>query len=349
MIGKQLPMPPHFTPASVGEIWRVPYTQRAEEAAAWAREHTIRPACEDRFSVCLVIVDCQNTFCIPGFELFVGGGSGRGAVEDNVRLCEFIYRNLGTITQIAPTMDTHSAMQVFHPVFWINEAGEHPVGGATIITPQDVETGAWKVNPAVAATVTDGDYEYLRRHVLHYVRRLTQGGKYPLLVWPYHAMLGGIGHALVSAVEEALFFHGIARVSQPRFEIKGDNPLTEHYSVLHPEVMVGPNGEVIAEKNAPFIRKLFEFDSVIIAGQAKSHCVAWTIHDLLTEVRAEDPALVEKVYLLEDCTSPVVVPGVVDFTEQADAAFARFADAGMHVVRSTEPLESWPGFGNRGP
>jgi len=33
-------------------------------------------------------------------------------------------------------------------------------------------------------------------------------------------MLGGIGHALVSAVEEAVF-HAIARNSQTQFEIKG--------------------------------------------------------------------------------------------------------------------------------
>jgi len=48
--------------------------------------------------------------------------------------------------------------------------------------------------------------------------------------------------------------------------------------------------------------------------------------------------LAPRLYLLEDCTSPVVVPGSVDFTEQADAAFARFAAAGAHVVRSTDPL-----------
>jgi nicotinamidase-related amidase len=72
--------------------------------------------------------------------------------------------------------------------------------------------------------------------------------------------------------------------------------------------------------------------------------VAWTIDDLLTEVRARDPKLVEKVYLLEDCTSPVVVPGVVDFTDEADRAFRRFVTAGMHTVRSTEPIHAWPGI-----
>ena len=82
---------------------------------------------------------------------------------------------------------------------------------------------------------------------------------------------------------------------------------------------------------------------MIIAGQAKSHCVAWTIHDLLAEVTARDLKIAEKIYLLEDCTSPVVVPGVVDFTEDADEAFRRFAEAGMHVMRSTDPIEVWAG------
>ena len=84
---------------------------------------------------------------------------------------------------------------------------------------------------------------------------------------------------------------------------------------------------------------LLSFEAVVIAGQAKSHCVAWTIDDLL-----EEPELAEKTYLLEDCSSPVVVPGVVDYTAEANAAFARFADAGMHVVSSTDPLEGWPGL-----
>jgi len=338
----QLPIPPHFDLTAVGKVWRVPYQQRAEEAAAWAKRYNVPPAAADRTHVCLVIVDCQNTFCIPDFELFVGGRSGMGAVEDNVRLCEFVYRNLGVITEIVPTMDTHTAIQIFHPIFWINDVGEHPKPH-TAISLGDVEKGVWKPNSAVASSVMRGDVQRLQRHALHYVSELTERGKYPLMVWPYHSMLGGIGHALVSAVEEALFFHCVARDSQTRFQIKGGNPLTEHYSVLHPEVREGPDGEPIAERDTGFLQRLLGFDLVIVAGQAKSHCVAWTIDDLLTEVRVRDPKLVEKVYLLEDCTSPVVVPGVVDFTDEANKAFRRFADAGMHEVRSTAPIHAWPG------
>jgi nicotinamidase-related amidase len=342
MMSRELPIPRHFDPDRVGEIWRVPYRERARQAEAWAERHGVRAAREDATRICLLAVDCQNTFCLPDFELFVAGRSGMGAVEDTSRLCEFVYRNLGRLTWIVPTMDTHTAMQIFHPVFWVDEEGRHPAGGTTIISAEDIERGVWRVNPELAASIGDGDPDYLARHALHYARSLEQESKYPLLVWPYHSMLGGIGHALVSALEEALFFHCIARRSQTGFDPKGGNPLTEHYSALRPEVLRGPDGKRIASPNPDLVDRLLGFDALIVAGQAKSHCVAWTVQDLLTDIRERDPALVEKVYLLEDCTSPVVIPDGPDFTDQADAAFQRFADAGMHLVRSTDPLDGWP-------
>ncbi|MBE0516195.1 MAG: isochorismatase [Methanophagales archaeon] len=342
MAHRELPIPPHFDPDNVGEVWQVSYQERAEEAERWAKLHTIPHAANDRFKICLVAVDVQNTFCIPGFELFVAGRSGTGAVEDNRRLCEFIYRNLDVVTQLTPTMDTHQAVQIFHSVFWVNDKGEHPEP-FTLISDEEVREGRWKFNPLLGHTLGI-DKKYAERHLMQYTRRLKEGGKYDLTIWPYHVMVGSIGHALVSAVEEAIFFHSIARYSQPNFQVKGDNPFTEHYSVLGPEVLEGPDGDQIAQKNVKFIEELLQFDAVIIAGQAKSHCVAWTIDDLLKEIFVRDKKLAEKVYLLEDCTSPVVVPGVMDYTDEANAAFRRFADAGMHIVRSTDPLERWPGI-----
>lgn len=337
-----LPVPPHFIPVKVGEVWRVPYQERAAEAEKWAKQHAIPPAAADHFKICLLLVDVQNTFCIPGFELFVGGRSGTGAVDDNRRLGEFIYRQLNGITEICLTLDTHLTTQIFHAIFLINDQGEHPAPYA-LISVEDIENGKWKFNPAVAATLHT-DAVAGQEHLLHYVQQLKKGGKYELTVWPYHAMLGGIGHALVAAIEEAIFFHSVARASQPDFQIKGNNAWTENYSVLRPEVLEGAYGQTIAQKNARLLKKLLNFDAVIIAGQAKSHCVPWTAADLLDEMIPFGRKLVEKVYLLEDCTSPVVVPGVIDYTDQADAAFQRFADAGMHVVRSTNPIESWPGI-----
>ena len=317
------------------------YEQRAREAHAWAAEHALQPASEDSFRICLLAVDVQNTFCIPGFELFVAGRSGTAAVDDNTRLCEFIYRNLGTLTEIVPSLDTHTAMQVFHPIWLVDGEGNHPAP-YTLVSAEDIESGRWRPNPLVA-TALGLEFDYLQRHLLQYTRRLAESEKYDLTIWPYHAMLGGIGHALASVVDEAFFFHAVARHSRLDFQVKGNNPLTEHYSILGPEVTDGPDGEPIATRNAGLIEKLLSFDAVVVAGQAKSHCVAWTIDDLLSDDK-ERQMLAPKTYLLEDCSSPVVVRGVVDYTDEADAAFERYARAGMHVVRSSEPIASWPGL-----
>src|SRR6266567_2861724 len=161
---RELPLPAHFDPDRVGEVWRVPYEDRAREASAWADEHSLGRAADDSFRLCVLAVDIQNTFCVPGFELFVAGRSGTGAVDDNRRLCEFVYRNLGTITQIFPSLDTHHAMQVFHAI-WLDEGP-----GAVRRTPFDRAVGSPSVHrhdyvsayvgdlPAVIdlATIRDG-------------------------------------------------------------------------------------------------------------------------------------------------------------------------------------------------
>jgi len=46
---------------------------------------------------------------------------------------------------------------------------------------------------------------------------------------------------------------------------------------------------------------------------------------------------------MADGTAPVVIPGVYDYTDDADAALEEFKNDGMNVVNSTEPLEAWPG------
>jgi len=339
----ELPVPGFFQADQVGTVRRVPYENRFQDALSWRQQYAVQPAAKDKFKICVMPIDVQNTFCLPDFELFVGGQTGTGAIDDNRRLCEFIYKNLGVITEIDPTMDTHIAMQIFHQFFWMNDAGKHPAP-MTIIALDDVLKGMWKVNPAVAKSVAGGNYLALQKYAMHYVKKLTDDGKLPLIIWPFHAMLGGIGHALVASVEEALFFHNIVRNSQTGFEIKGGNPLTENYSVLRPEVLVDDQGRPIAQKNEKFIKKLLNYDAVVIAGQAKSHCVAWTIADLLNEILAADDKLAKKVYLMEDCTSPVVVPGIIDFTDQANEAFEKFRDAGMNIVKSTDPIEDWPGI-----
>jgi nicotinamidase-related amidase len=341
-LNRELPIPPFIKLDNVSTVWKVPYQDRAGQARAWAETYQIVPATPDAFRIALVLVDVQNTFCIPGYELFVGGRSGTGAVEDNKRLCRFIYRNLHSLTKIYATLDTHFTMQIFHPVWLVDANGNHPPP-YTLVTQEDILEGRWVFNAPIAEMLGFSP-EYGQRHLEHYVNELAKRDKFELTIWPYHAMLGGIGHAMVASVEEAIFFHSIARYSQPEYDIKGRNPLTEHYSALGPEVLEGPDGKELAGKDMQLIQLVADFDAVIIAGQAKSHCVAWSVSDLLTGLEERDPNLSRKVYLLEDCSSPVVIPGAVDYTEAAEAEYRRFEAAGMHIVASTQPLAEWPGI-----
>ena len=334
MTPSPLPLPEFYNAEKVGSVWRIPYEERAKQAREWTRLHQLEPASADQTKTWLMLIDVQNTFCIPEFELYVGGRSGRGAVEDNTRLSQFIYRNLAGISHISATMDTHKAMQVFHAIFFVDQDGNHPAP-YTDIHLSELRDGKWTFNPALADQF-DLAPEYGQQMMLHYAEELEKKGKYALTIWPYHAMLGGIGHALVSSIEEALFFHAIARTTQYELEVKGDKPFTENYSVIGPEVLTGPMGETLGAHNPKFIEQLQQYDQLIIAGQAKSHCVAWTVSDLLNDINAIEPALAKKIYLLEDCSSPVVVPGVVDHTDAANAAYERFAKAGMHIVKSAE-------------
>lgn len=332
---KTFSTPKHYDASKADQVYRISYQNLASDALAYKAADAITDAATDKFKIALMPIDVQNTFCIPGFELFVGG-----APEDSRRLAQFIYANVGRITKIFPTMDTHKAMQIFHSLFFLDGSGK-PVPANTMISSSELINDTYNINPGVAASL-GVSYTALKKHAIHYAQSLERKGKYRLTIWPYHAMLGGIGHALVSIIEEAIFFHTVARNSESGTEIKGGNPLTENYSVLSPEVVDTFNGTAIAQRNASFIQKLLDYDMLIITGQAKSHCVAWSIDDLLTDIMAKDPSLARKVYLLEDCTSPVVIPGIVDFTDEGNKAFEKFRNAGMHLVQSTVPMEQWP-------
>jgi nicotinamidase-related amidase len=259
-----------------------------------------------------------------------------------------IYTNLGAISDITCTLDTHLAYQIFFPSFWLDKA-DTPLAAFTTITSDQIAAGDVRPNPAMAKWLCGGNYTWLCKQVLYYCKQLEAAGKYQLYLWPPHCLLGSDGHALAGVVQEARLFHAFTRIAQSNVEVKGGNPLTENYSVLQPEVLSRFDGAALAQRNTQFLATLLAADAVVIAGQAASHCVKSTIDDLLGEIAAADPALAKKVYLVTDCMSAVTVPDgkgglAADFTPQADAALQRFANAGMNLVTSTTPMASWPGI-----
>lgn len=344
----ELPIP-DFYHAENAAKWTYSPDQQAlfERAIEWRDRFGVRPSSADEARVHLVLIDLQKDFCLPEGALYVGGRSGRGAIEDSDRTARFIYRNLGKITEITCTMDTHFPHQIFFASFWVAEDGAPPRAHREV-TAEEVRSGALRPNRALADWLARGDYDWLVRQCEYYCEELAKRGRYRLYLWPPHVILGSDGHALVGVVHEARLFHAYARVAQSHIEVKGATPLTEYYSVIGPEVMTDVDGRPLARRNEDFLRILGESDAVVIAGQAASHCVKSTIADLLEHT---EEALARKVYILRDCMSSVAVPDparpgefLFDFTAEAEAALRRFEDAGMHVVESTTPVAEWPDF-----
>jgi len=345
---QELPIPDFYKTKHASDWHYNPdHAALLEAALGWRRRHGIAPALQDRPRIDLLLIDAQKDFCFPEGTLFVGGRSGRGAIEDNDRTTRFIYRNLGAITRITCTLDTHTPHQIFSPSFWLQEDGTAP-GPNREVEAADIREGRLRPNPSLAGWLAGGDYDWLLRQAVYYCEELERKGKYKLYLWPPHCLLGSAGYDLAGVIQGARMFHAYARETPAPIVAKGDTPLTEYYSVLGPEVTTTFDGRVLAERNEAFLSELLEADALMVAGQAASHCVKSTIEDLLTGVSEE---LARKVYLLRDCMSAVAVPDprrpgefLFDFTEPAEAALRRFQEAGMHVVESTTPLGEWPDF-----
>jgi nicotinamidase-related amidase len=328
-----MPLPDFYRPEGVGALFHERAALVAEAAERFKKEERVHAAVQDERRIAAFGIDCQVAFCIPKASLFVPG-----AVEDMRRAIEWIYRNLGRLTTLVFSLDTHSVFQIFHPTAWVDREGNHPAP-FSVITSKDVREGRW------VPTLRQPGFTDPVAAALEYCERLEASGRYVLTIWHYHALLGGISHALVPALMEAAIYHSVAREVDPVFEIKGRAPMTESYSVLSPEVRE-LQGRRVGEFNASLFETLMQYDRVYVFGEAKSHCVLSTLQDVERECRRRGPRLLDRIFILEDAMSPVTpppldpLPEALDFPKVADRALASFRDAGMHVVRTTDPIDA---------
>lgn len=337
---KELDLPPHYNPKNVGD-----YNYKADPnklfplAEEWKKKNSLKSASGDKMKIALLEIDAQVDFSFPEGSLYVAGRSGTGAIDANRNLVEFGYRNLNQISEITCTMDSHLPFQVFFPSAHLLQNGAHPTIH-TIISGDDYDKAMYSANPAMAAQLGLGEV-WLTKQWQYYCHELEKNGKYKLYLWPYHCLVGSNGNRLIGAVEELRLFHAWARGSKNNPETKGGNPLTEHYSVFSPEVTTTWDNQNIpgAQKNVKLMNTLLNFDRVYVGGLASSHCVKESIADFLKYIVSQDKELAKKVYILQDCTAAVVVPGGYDFTDDATKAIQAFKDAGMNVAKSTDPIE----------
>jgi len=324
MTSQNLPIPQFFDRSKMSSIWKVPYEQRIQDALEWKKQYNITDAEQDSFKVRFVLIDCLNSFCVPTGELYVNG-----AVEDNIRLCKYIYENLTNINSFTLSLEGHSPFSIFFETFWVSENNTNPTPG-TMISADDVRNGVWGVNKSLRNLFSfkDGD---LQDYALDYVETLEKTGKYQLTIWPLHGLEGSIGNSVVSSVEETVLFHSTVRNSVPYYETKGSSQLTESYSMFGPEVTDVKNIDLIENI-------LTSNDMVIFAGQAASHCVTSSIMSIWDTIKDSTPSLANNVFILKDCMSSVKIPGVIDFTEQTEKFFKEFESFGMNIITTETPI-----------
>ena len=221
-----------------------------------------------------------------------------------------IRQHTGRIDHIVVTLDTHHLLDIAHPLFWKNAQGAHPEP-FTRIAADDVDAGRWVP-------------QYFPDKTRQYVRDLEAQGQFEHLIWPEHCLIGSRGAALHDTLLDALKHWSRERERDYVAVQKGLYPLTEHFGIFRAQI---PDPAVPeTQLNTALIADLDRFDTIYLMGEAKSHCVANSLKQLLDFA----PSLVPKVVVVSDCTSDVTGLGYLadPIYEEARVRNVRFVESG---------------------
>jgi nicotinamidase-related amidase len=227
-----------------------------------------------------LIIDAQYDFCHPEGALFVPG-----AQEDMQRLKNLILANTAQIDHISVSLDTHPVNDISHPSFWTDQEGCFPKP-FTQITSADIQRGKWTPR-------------YHQGEAVQYVDALERQGEFPHFIWPEHCLAGSKGAALYADVFEAIHTWAVQTGKNYQALIKGTHPLTEHFGIFQAQIPIA--GAPETQLNKVLIDTLQAFDHIYLAGEARSHCVATSLQQVLTYA----PELAKKMIIIEDCMSDV--------------------------------------------
>jgi nicotinamidase/pyrazinamidase len=287
----------------------------------------------------LLLVDIQRDFH-PGGSLAIPTAN-----EDADRIAALIRAHGPQLQRIVATLDSHHKLHIAHPQFWTNADGTSSPSPFTIISASDIESGKWKPRPSVklpldqlldktifenatAVLMDDGTAIDATKYCLEYARRLEAKGRFQICIWPEHCLIGTEGHAMVPAVRQALDDWSVETGASVEFVMKGENLLTEMYSALAADVPVSAETSFNRKLHDSLLKRS---DKLLVCGQAMSHCVNYTVRDIVEHASKEET---RKIVLLTDCAS--AVPG---FEAAAEAFQADMKAAGVLLLPSTAVAE----------
>ncbi len=259
----------------------------------------------------LLTIDGQNDFCDPLGSLYV-----HGAEHDMRRLASFIRRYGRNIKRARFTLDRHQRIHIASAVCWVDQNGYHP-NDYTVITLEQVEG----FNPQWRAANPKWHGRYVE-----YVRALTINGRYPLVIWPPHCVIGTWGESLYPVLANAINDWSAKNLREIEWLEKGKNIFSESYSAVKADV---PDLDDLSTFiNKPFIYDLLESDEIFVGGEALDYCLCNTVYDIIAEAGdAEAP----KFIFLEDTSSSV------DSSNGLAEKFIKTMVAkGMRVAKTTD-------------
>lgn len=289
----------------------------------------------DNGGTTLLLVDVQKDFH-PGGSLAIPTAN-----EDADRIATLI-RTYGTkLHRIVATLDSHHKLHIAHPHFWMagDDETQHP-SPFTIISALDIEQGIWKPRPNLQlsldktnfdesifenaeSVITENGELDLMKYCLEYARRLEAKGRFQICIWPEHCLIGSDGHGVVTNVRAAIDEWSTATGRSVEWVWKGENLLTEMYSALAADVPVS----YATDFNTSLHTSLLQSDRLLVCGQAMSHCVNYTMRDIVNHCKTQDD--IAKIYLLTDCAS--AVPG---FESAAETFQQDMKTAGVQLITS---------------
>jgi nicotinamidase-related amidase len=270
-----------------------------------ADTENLRPHFKDTEKVMLLIIDMQRDFMENG-SLPVPNSH-----KDVENLTRFMYNHMEKLSRCAMSLDTHKPYQIFHPAWWVDQNGNHPAP-YTAITLADIDAGKWfaVVNPKASRI---------------YVENLEKLGKKVLVIWTYHCLQGTVGASLENQLSNMLMFHTIAKKNSPVFVVKGQDPFSEMYGIIKPEY------DTNNFYNLDLLNEIAKYDKIVIAGEAKSHCVLESIKQVLDHYSA-DLTMTRKFWILEDCMS-----SITSYEVATDQTFDDFKKKyHVNIVKSTD-------------
>jgi nicotinamidase/pyrazinamidase len=262
-----------------------------------------------------------------------GGLPVPGATADSERISNLLSSYHDMLNLKVLTLDTHTLGHIGFPGYWKSiDDGSEPVSWTVFSYDQQSDTIKGSMGDIVKT------YEPKNTSLLSwtkdYVKNVASYGKGPALIWPLHCLEGTNGHRVVPQLKTVL-----DTLPDVEYRIKGQNELTEMYSVFKAEIPAPTN---LSTKDIAYTQGITTTPSVdglikipksdvadgyflntffnellyqkiktkplLICGQALSHCVNWSTRDYVNRklIDIGNTTLPENdVILIIDGCSPI--------------------------------------------